>query len=314
MRLILAPMEGVMDFDMRDLLTAVNSFDLCVTEFIRVSETLLPRPVFRRMCPELLNGGKTSNGTPVRIQLLGCAPELMALNAQRAVELGSPGIDINFGCPSPKVNQKKGGAILLLEPDLVYDIVKSVREAVPEEYPVTAKIRLGYFDKSQYLENAHAVQDAGASELAVHARTRDEGYKPPAHWEYIGRIREALNIPVIANGDIWNHHDAEKCMSVSGCSDLMVGRASLITPDITGMIRERREAMPWASVVELMIQLGERDLANGKWKYHPSRLKQWLNYLRKAYPEAQDLFTRIRSLKSADEIVPVIIAEHKVAA
>ena len=314
MRLILAPMEGVMDFDMRDLLTSVNTFDLCVTEFVRVSDGLLPRPVFRRICPELLNDCKTSNGTPVRIQLLGCDPELMAVNAQRAVELGSPGIDLNFGCPSKTVNKKKGGAILLLEPELVHDIVKTVRDAVPDEFPVTAKIRLGYFDKNQYLENAHAVQDAGAAELAVHARTKIEGYKPPAHWEYIGRIREALDIPVVANGDIWNHEEAEKCREMSGCSDLMVGRASLTTPDITGMIRERRVAMPWSSVVDLIIELGERDLANGKWKYHPSRLKQWLNYLRKAYPEAGDLFAKVRVLREADDIVRIVAAEKAMVA
>ena len=311
MRLILAPMEGVMDFDMRDLLTAVNSFDLCVTEFVRVSDGLLPRSVFRRICPELVNGAKTSSGTLVRIQLLGSDPHMMALNALRAVELGSLGVDINFGCPSKIVNRKKGGSILLLEPEQVYEIVKAVRDALPAEFPVTAKMRLGYFDKTLYLENAHAIEQAGASELAVHARTKVEGYKPPAHWEYIGRIREALSIPVIANGEIWNHRDAERCIAASGCRDLMVGRAALTTPDITHMIRNQASAMPWSSVLDLIIQLGEKDLANGKWQYHPSRLKQWLNYLRKAYPEAEALFVKVRRLKCADDMTLIVKAEYQ---
>lgn len=310
MRLVLAPMEGVMDHDMRDLLTAVNSFDLCVTEFVRITETVLPRRVFLRNCPELESGARTANGTPVRMQLLGCNPHYLALNARKAVKLGSPGVDLNFGCPAKTVNKSKGGAILLKEPELVYEIVKMVRDAVPEEFPVTAKIRLGYEDKSLYMENADAVAQAGASELAVHARTKVEGYKPPAHWEYIGKIREQLGIPVIANGEIWNHVDAERCMEVTGCDTLMVGRASLVTPDISGMIRERREAMPWSGVVELILQLSDRDKRNGKWQYHPSRLKQWLNYLRKAYPEAQDLFDRVKKLREADDIVRVVDQEQ----
>nr|WP_306674563.1 MULTISPECIES: tRNA-dihydrouridine synthase [unclassified Endozoicomonas] len=120
-----------------------------------------------------------------------------------------------------------------------------------------------------------------------------------------------MDIPVIANGEIWNHDDAEKCRAVSGCSDLLVGRASLTIPDITGMILERRGAIPWSSVLRLMIELGERDLANGKWKYYPSRLKQWLNYLRKAYPEVQGLFARVRVIKDADAIVKAVARDQK---
>ncbi len=314
MRLILAPMEGVMDHDMRDLLTGINTFDLCVTEFVRVTDTLLPNRVFYRTCPELLQGAKTSNGTPVRLQLLGSNPEYMALNAQRAVKLGSPGVDINFGCPSKTVNKNRGGAILLREPDQLFSIVKAVRDAVPAELPVTAKIRLGYEDKSLFLENARAVEQAGASELAVHARTKAEGYRPPAHWEYIGKIRENLEIPVIANGEIWNHEDARHCMEASGCSDLMIGRPSLVTPNITTMIRESVSPLSWHSVLQLILQLSDRDRKNGKWQYHPSRLKQWLNYLRKAYPEAQNLFERIRSLRDADAILEIVCSDLAKAA
>ncbi|WP_066016529.1 tRNA-dihydrouridine synthase [Endozoicomonas atrinae] len=314
MRLILAPMEGVMDHDMRDLLTGINTFDLCVTEFVRVTDTLLPNRVFYRICPELLQGAKTSNGTPVRLQLLGSNPEYMALNAQRAVKLGSPGVDINFGCPSKTVNKNRGGAILLREPDQLFSIVKAVRDAVPAELPVTAKIRLGYEDKSLFLENARAIEQAGASELAVHARTKAEGYRPPAHWEYIGKIRENLEIPVIANGEIWNHEDARRCMEASGCSDLMIGRPSLVTPNITTMIRESVSPLSWHSVLQLILQLSDRDRKNGKWQYHPSRLKQWLNYLRKAYPEAQNLFERIRSLRDADAILEIVCSDLAKAA
>ena len=306
MRLILAPMEGVMDHDMRDLLTSINSFDLCVTEFVRVTDTLLPNRVFYRTCPELLQGAQTTNGTPVRLQLLGSHPEYMALNALRAVQLGSPGIDINFGCPSKTVNKNRGGAILLREPDQLYTIVKAVRDALPAEVPVTAKIRLGYEDKSLFLDNARAIEQAGAAELAVHARTKAEGYRPPAHWEYIGKIRENLRIPVIANGEIWNHDDAIRCREVSGCSDLMIGRPSLVTPNITTMIREAVHPMNWHGVLQLIQQLSNRDRINGKWQYLPARIKQWLNYLRKAYPQAQNLFERIRTLRETEPVLAML--------
>ncbi len=117
--------------------------------------------------------------------------------------------------------------MLLKEPDTIYRIVKAVREAVPAHLPVSAKIRLGYDDKELYLENAHAVHQGGANELAVHARTKREGYKAPAHWEYVDAIRRALPIPVTANGEIWDHADALACAQVSGCDTLMVGRGAI---------------------------------------------------------------------------------------
>lgn len=99
--------------------------------------------LLHRLCPELKQDGKTRAGTPVRVQLLGQHPEWLAENAIRAIELGSPGVDLNFGCPAPTVNKSKGGAVLLKEPETVYRIVKAVREAVPAHLPVSAKIRLG---------------------------------------------------------------------------------------------------------------------------------------------------------------------------
>src|SRR5210317_492883 len=110
-RILLAPMEGVVDFEMREMLTRVGSFDRCVTEFVRVTQTLLPEHVFLRYCPELTQGSRTSNGTPVYVQLLGGDPLVMAANARRAAEMGSAGIDLNFGCPAKCVNRHDGGSI-----------------------------------------------------------------------------------------------------------------------------------------------------------------------------------------------------------
>ena len=161
MKIVLAPMEGLVDPIMRDLLTRVSEIDYCVTEFVRVSERVLPAHLFKKTCPELHHGGKTAAGVPVHVQLLGSDPQMMALNAAKVARLGAPAVDLNFGCPSKGVNANRGGAILLETPNEVHDIVSAVRKAVPKDVPVTAKMRLGYKDKSLYLDNAAAIADAG---------------------------------------------------------------------------------------------------------------------------------------------------------
>jgi tRNA-dihydrouridine synthase C len=295
-------MQGVLDHLMREVLTSVNDYDLCVSEFIRVVDQLLPAKVFHRLCPELKQDGKTRAGTPVRVQLLGQHPEWLAENAIRAIELGSPGVDLNFGCPAPTVNKSKGGAVLLKEPETVYRIVKAVREAVPAHLPVSAKIRLGYDDKDLYLDNAQAVYQGGANELAVHARTKREGYKAPAHWEYVDAIRRALPIPVTANGEIWNHADALTCARVSGCDALMVGRGAISLPNLANVMKTGCAHMSWAEVLQLMVTYTEQDLASDKADYYPSRIKQWFSYIVREYPQADELFRRIRTIKTAEEI------------
>ena len=177
MRVLLAPMEGVLDSLVRELLTEVNDYDLCVTEFLRVVDMLLPVKSFFRLCPELHNQSRTSSGTLVRIQLLGQYPEWLAENAARAVELGSYGVDLNCGCPSKLVNGSGGGATLLKDPELIYRGAKAMREAVPAHLPVTVKVRLGWDSDARQFEIADAVQQAGATELVVHGRTKEDGYK-----------------------------------------------------------------------------------------------------------------------------------------
>ncbi|MFA0409524.1 tRNA-dihydrouridine synthase, partial [Vibrio splendidus] len=129
MRVILGPMEGVLDHLMREILTEINDYDLCVTEFVRVVDQLLPPHVFHRICPELHQGSQTMAGVPIHLQLLGQHPNWMAENAFQAANLGAKGIDLNFGCPAKAVNKSNGGASLLKEPELIYQVVNACREA-----------------------------------------------------------------------------------------------------------------------------------------------------------------------------------------
>ncbi|MGL4207257.1 MAG: tRNA dihydrouridine(16) synthase DusC [Aeromonadaceae bacterium] len=306
-RLILAPMEGVLDPLMRTLLTELNPYDLCITEFVRVIEMLLPKRTFYKLAPELHHGGKTPSGTPVRVQLLGQSPEWLAENAVRAIELGSPGVDLNFGCPAKLVNQSKGGAVLLKEPDLLYRIIQAVRQAVPDGQPVTAKIRLGWDDPSHCLEIADAAYQAGANELAVHGRTKEDGYRSEAiKWEWIGQIRARLPIPVIANGEIWSHADARRCQQVTGCQDLMVGRGALNVPNLGRVIRHDEPIMTWPEVLQLLLRYCELEVRGDKGQYFPNRIKQWFSYLRHPYPQALMLFASLRRCQEASEIIAII--------
>uniref|UniRef100_A0A486XMT9 tRNA-dihydrouridine(16) synthase n=1 Tax=Rheinheimera sp. BAL341 TaxID=1708203 RepID=A0A486XMT9_9GAMM len=306
MKIILAPMEGVVDALMRDMLTRIGGYDLCITEFIRVVDQKLPERVFTRFCPELLNGGKTFAGTPVRIQLLGQDPHWLAENAVRAVELGSPGVDLNFGCPAKTVNKSRGGAVLLKETNQLYQIVKAVRDAVPIQYPVSAKIRLGYDDTSLTLDNAAAIAAAGASMLTVHARTKSDGYRPPAYWPWIAKIKQQVAIPLVANGEIWNATDAALCQQQSDCSDIMLGRGALALPNLAQNIRRGEPAMPWPQVLQLLMQYSEFEMCGDKSQYYCNRIKQWFSYLKLQYPEAADLFSQLRVLRKSSEILAAL--------
>ncbi|WP_033576948.1 tRNA dihydrouridine(16) synthase DusC [Dickeya chrysanthemi] len=307
MRVLLAPMEGVLDSLVRELLTEVNDYDLCITEFLRVVDSRLPVKAFYRLCPELRHGSRTPSGTRVRVQLLGQYPQWLAENAARAVELGSWGVDLNCGCPSKMVNGSGGGATLLKDPDLIYRAAKAMREAVPSSLPVTVKVRLGWDSGERRFEIADAVAQAGASELVVHGRTKEDGYRAERiNWAAIGEIRRRLRIPVIANGEIWDWQSAQDCMTATGCDAVMIGRGALNVPNLSRVIKYREARMPWPDVVQLLQKYVRLEKQGDTGLYHVARIKQWLGYLRKEYDEASDLFSRVRALTTSADIARVI--------
>lgn len=313
MKLILAPMEGLADFHVRQALTDVGGFDWCVTEFVRVSGSLLPPKTFYRWCPELRTGARTRAGTPVHVQLLGSDPACMADNAARAAMLGAPAIDLNFGCPAKTVNRHRGGAVLLDEPTLVHDIVAAVRRAVPSHIPVSAKMRLGNCHGDHALENAHAVQSAGAAWLTVHGRTKVQGYTPPAYWDRIGVLRDALEIPVIANGEIWTVADAQRCRGESGCDDLMLGRGAVTDPFLAQRIRAQSHA-GWDALRSVLLTFIDDCLPLGNEVQLAGRLKQWLNYLRRDWREAQLVYEQAKRCREPHAIARLIAGQGAVAA
>ena len=301
-------MEGVTDWVMRDLLTDIGGIDQCVTEFLRVTTQLHSKKVFYKWCPELHTGSKTRAGTPVFIQLLGGQAEPLAMNAARAVELGASGIDLNFGCPAKTVNRHDGGASLLKCPERIFKIVKTVRQSISQEVPVTVKIRLGWDDPSACLETSQAAADAGATWLTVHCRTKMAGYRPPAHWEWIPRIQERIKIPVIANGDIATVESFLKCREVSGASQFMVGRAALTDPHLFLKIKKQNMTAKEDSKLNEPVPLGPllinffaASTAHINEHFATARTKQWLKQLSLKEPRAKAVFDAIKAFKKPSE-------------
>ncbi len=309
-RIILAPMEGLVDDVLREILTSAGGYDWCVTEFVRVTSTLLPHSCFRRICPELLESSRTRAGTPVRVQLLGSDPQLLAENAASLALLQPAGIDLNFGCSAPLVNRHRGGAALLDEPELLRRIAASVRNAVPPSIPVTAKMRLGILDTDRALDCALALEAGGVSELAVHARTRQDGYRPPARWEWIAQIRQAVRLPVIANGEVWNLADYRAIRQATGCADVMLGRGAVADPLLARRIRDGDEehdiAADWEAVQEMLGKFWQGVQAKVLPRQAPGRLKQWLRLMQQIYPQAGALYAGIRTLRTVVEVDGVL--------
>ena len=306
-RILLAPMEGLADDVLRGVLTAMGGYDWGICEFIRVSANVLPAKTFQRVCPELLNDSRTAAGTPIRLQLLGSDPYLMTENARQAMSLNPAGLDLNFGCPAPTVNRHRGGAALLGEPDLLHEIVSAVRAVVPAHIPFTAKMRLGINDTDRAVDCAQALAAGGIEELIVHGRTKLDGYRPPARWAWIDKVRAAVAIPIIANGEVWTVDDFARCQQETGCADIMLGRGAVADPLLAR--RVRGEAVGgWE---EILPSVGDYWLGVRR-KVVPmhagGRLKQWLAMLRRNYPEAEVLYQHLRPIKAAHDIDAALIA------
>ncbi|MDD2664126.1 MAG: tRNA-dihydrouridine synthase family protein [Dechloromonas sp.] len=307
-RILLAPMEGLADPLMRDVLTAFGGYDWGICEFVRVTASVLPNRTFLRTCPELLQHSRTASGTPMRVQLLGSDPHFMAANARRLVKHRPAGIDINFGCPAPSVFRHRGGSALLGEPELLNEIVGAVRREIPADIPFTAKMRLGIADDSLAVDCAQAIEAGGVDELIVHGRTKVDGYRPPARWGQIDRVRAAVGIPIVANGEVWTVDDYHRCRAESGCADVMLGRGALADPLLPRKIRGEPTG-GWAEVAPAVATywrgVRERVLP----EHAGGRVKQWLMLLRRHYPEAEALYLRLRPVKAAEDIDRLLVAE-----
>jgi len=316
-------MDGLTDAPMRAVQGQAGAFTFSVSEFLRISwDTISKRGCIRHV-PELLNGGLTPTGLPVQVQILGGDPHHMASSALVACKAGAKAIDINFGCPSPTVNRNDGGSTLLKYPIRIREIVRAIRDEVPDNIPVSAKLRLGWDDMDAILENADMAAEGGASWITIHGRTRDQRYTPPAYWEPIGEVRKRLNIPVVANGDIWSIDDFLRCRDITGCQHFMLGRGALANPLLShqvayelGLIPEKptermTPAFDWLPYLNLLVHYSESIEGRGGNRML-CRLKQWLML---ASRHGCFLgFNEVKRLESTDELLAVISSHTAVQA
>ena len=220
---VLAPMAGVTDRAFRELCMGYGAA-YCVSEMVSAKGLVMSD----RKTAELLAISESER--PMAIQLFGYEPETMAMAARIATEYSSPAaIDINMGCPAPKIANNHSGSALMRDPALCGRIVDAVANAV--SIPVTVKLRKGWDSSSvNAVEVAKISESAGAQMIAVHGRTREQMYAPPADWEIIAAVKNAVSVPVIGNGDIYSSKDAMMMLEKTGCDLVMVGRGSLGNP------------------------------------------------------------------------------------
>lgn len=224
----LAPMAGVADRAMRELCISYGA-SFCISELVSSKGVSMGD----RKSKELMSVYEKER--PMAVQLFGCEPDIMASAAKIAASQNPDFLDINMGCPAPKVAGNGGGSALMKDPVLAGDIVKAVVSAT--ELPVTVKIRTGWDENNiTALEVAKRCEDAGAAAVTVHGRTRTQMYAPPVNLDIIKSVKEALTIPVIANGDIDTPEKAKAVYEYTGCDFLMVGRAAMGAPWIFSQI------------------------------------------------------------------------------
>lgn len=294
-----------MDHTMRALLSKIGGMDYLVSEFVRVTHYPIPVTSFKKHIPENNHSAKTLYNHPVHTQLLGSQPELMAESAYNAYLAGAQHIDVNFGCPAKRVNGHGGGSVLLQEPEILFRIMHAIRQKLPQEIPVTAKIRLGFEDEEKLFDNVAAIESAGTSALTIHGRTKKDGYKPPARWEKIGQINDQTNMSIIANGDITNLASLQKCQSITGCTNFMIGRGSLSNPFLFQELREGLEGKPKNQQNRSLGTLFNEYTDSLQLEYDDvatlGRLKQWCAHLRHEFNSIQNHLQALRQSKSVSE-------------
>ena len=227
-RVLQSPLSGVTDKVFRRLVRRHAPQSMLYTEMVSAAELK-----HLRQLPEVMDIDPGER--PISIQLFDCRPDFMAEAACKAVDQGVDTIDINMGCPVNKITKNGGGSSLLRDPDTAVQIVEAVCQAV--NVPVTVKTRIGWSDDAiNAVEFARAMEAAGAQMLTLHGRTRDQGYNGTAQWDWIGKVKAALTIPVIANGDIFSVEAAVRCLLQTGADGVMCSRGTLGYPYLVGEI------------------------------------------------------------------------------
>lgn len=300
-QLILAPMAGVTDLAFRQICRE-HGAGLTVTEMASAKAL----EYGDKKTPRLLRLARGEH--PASAQIFGSDPACMARSAKRALELsGCDIIDINMGCPAPKIVGNGDGAALMKSPDLAARIVAAVKQAVP--VPVTVKFRMGWDAQSvNCVEFARLCEQAGADMVAVHGRTRSQQYSGTANWDIIRAVKEAVTIPVAANGDVFAPQDVPRILAHTGADFVMIGRGSLGDP----WIFERAHALmqtgvlpplpPFAERIDTAVRQIELAVADKGERVALLEARKHVNWYLKGVSHVRDFKKRISALTRLDEL------------
>jgi tRNA-dihydrouridine synthase B len=235
--LVLSPMAGVTDVSFRRLLKQRGGIGLTVSEFISVEGLTRNNPKSKRQMRFY------ENERPFAVQIFGGQPERMRMAAEMAEEIGADILDVNCGCPAPKVVKHGGGSGLLKDHPRLEEILKEIKKAI--KIPMTVKIRAGFYDHTiNAVETAKLAEACGAEHIALHGRTKEQGYRGQANWELVKQIKESVSVPVSGSGDITTIQQAFDRFRETGCDGVLIGRGAMANPWIFRQIEDtmyRRE-------------------------------------------------------------------------
>lgn len=302
-RVYVPPMAGVTDIVFRDIVRQVDRNCLLSTEMVS-SRALLARAESRIM-------DLAEDEHPIGIQIFGHEPDVMAHAAQLAEQRGADFLDINMGCPVPKITKGKDGCALMREPDLARELIMTVRSAV--KIPVTVKFRLGWDDDTRNaVEFGLMAEAAGAAAVTVHGRTRQQLYSGKADWTWIAKVKKALSIPVFGNGDVFEPEDAIRLLEIAGCDGVAVARGSLgnpwLIPRITKFVDTGILDDPPDEIDKLIIAFKH---SLGLIRYKGVRIgtnesRRHLTHYTKGIPNSAPFRNRLTQIKSASEALDIL--------
>jgi tRNA-dihydrouridine synthase B len=302
-RVLQSPLSGVTDLVFRRLVRRYAPESMMYTEMVHAAGLHHVQGLSKIMDVD-------PNEKPISIQLFDCRPDFLGEAAQKAVAEGADTVDINMGCPVNKITKKGGGSSLLREPETAAAIVRAVVEAV--SVPVTVKTRIGWSDDEiNILDFAKRMEDAGAQMLTLHARTRAQGYKGEAKWEWIGKVKQILSIPVIANGDIFSVESALKCLEQTGADGVMCSRGTLGYPFLVGEIdhflKTGKQLAPPTPVERLTCA---KEHLQALWEYKGDRgvqqARKHLAWYTKGFVGASDLRDQLSRIETVEQGVTLI--------
>lgn len=299
--LFLAPMEGVTHPVFRALMHDRGGLDVLCTEFVRVSRAPLSARALRREVAKV-------PGVPLSVQVMGNDAARMAEAASVLCEAGADVVDVNLGCPMPRVVRKGVGAAMLKDLDLLARVLGAMRAAVPGM--LSAKIRAGFDDAAHVLRIADTVQAAGVDFLVVHPRRRADFYEGVADWRIVRVLRETLRIPVVGNGDVWSAADAVRMVAETGCDGVMMGRPAMRNPWIfrqaAALFAGRAPELPDGDALRAHLAdvraRYEETFAGGKKQGGLGRMKELLRWVARALPEREAFQREVLRLQDLDAI------------